>query len=250
MVVHWNKELRRRDLENRPAVHRSRVANLVGAAATALVLVIVLFSKFTHGAWMVVIAIPALVVAMSLIQRHYSRLDYALAPPAGGSTLPSRVHTIVLVSKFQEPTMRAIAYARATRPDTLECLNVQTDEQETADLIEEWERRRIPVTLTVVESPYRDITGPVLEYVAGFRRRSPRDVVSIYLPEYVVSHWWQQMLHNQSALRLKARLLFMPGVMVTSVPTVITEPMLHGLTPIEPGPAGAIVEEVRAREPV
>lgn len=146
--------------------------------------------------------------------------------------------------------MRAIAYARATRPDTLECLNVQTDEQETADLIEEWERRRIPVTLTVVESPYRDITGPVLEYVAGFRRRSPRDVVSIYLPEYVVSHWWQQMLHNQSALRLKARLLFMPGVMVTSVPTVITEPMLHGLTPIEPGPAGAIVEEVRAREPV
>ncbi len=222
MVVHWNKELRRRDLPNPAAVHRSRLANSVGAAATALVLVIVLFSKFTHGAWMVVIAIPVLVISMMLIKRHYDRVDLALAAPAGGATLPSRVHTIVLVAKFHEPTMHAIAYARATRPDTLECLHVQTDEQETAALIEEWEKRHIPVELTVIESPYRDITGPVLEYVANYRRKSPRDVLSIYVPEYVVSHWWQQMLHNQSALRLKARLLFMPGVMVTSVPTVIT----------------------------
>lgn len=250
MVVHWNKQLRRPDLENRAGVHRSRLANSVGAAATALVLVIVLFSKFTHGAWMVVIAIPVLVASMMLIKRHYDRVDLALTAPAGGATLPSRVHTIVLVARFHEPTMHAIAYARATRPDTLECLHIQTDERETAALIEEWDKRRIPVTLNIVESPYRDITGPVLDYVAQYRRKSPRDVVSIYVPEYVVSHWWQQMLHNQSALRLKGRLLFMPGVMVTSVPTVITDGMLHSPAPFEyPLPDG-IVEEVRTRERV
>ena len=228
MVVHWNRQLRRKDLANTSAVHRSRVANLVGACATALVLVIVLVSKFTHGAWMVVIAIPVLVTVMLAVRRHYEKVALALAPPVGGSVLPSRVHTVVLVAKFHEPTMHAIAYARATRPDSLECLHVMTDEQLATDLIDEWEARHIPIRLTVVESPYRDITGPVLEHIANIRRQSPRDVVAVFVPEYVVSHWWQQMLHNQSALRLKARLLFMPGVMVTSVPTVITDRMLNG----------------------
>ena len=74
------------------------------------------------------------------------------------------------------------------------------------------------VPLTVLDSPYRDMTRPAVEYVAEIRRRSPRDVVAVYVPEYVVEHWWEQLLHNQSALRLKTRLLFQPGVMVTSVP--------------------------------
>ena len=239
MVVHWNSELRRPDLENRGKVHRSRISNTVGACATALVLVIVLFSKFTHGAWMVVIAIPALVLMMKAIRRHYERVDIAVSTAAGGATLPSRVHALVLVSKFHAPTMHAVAYARATRPDSLTCLHVMTDEHVATELIEEWQARDIPVDLTIVESPYRDMTGPALEYIAGIRKKSPRDVVSVYLPEYVVSHWWQQMLHNQSALRLKTRLLFVPGVMVTSVPTVISDEMLsphpadHGIVAAE-----------------
>ena len=112
----------------------------------------------------------------------------------------------------------ALAYARATRPSTLEALTVEVSPGDSEALIDEWERRQIPVSLKVIESPYREITRPVVEYVRGIRRGSPRDLVTVYVPEYVVGHWWEQILHNQSALRLKSRLLFTPGVMVVSVP--------------------------------
>ena len=132
--------------------------------------------------------------------------------------LPSRVQSIVLVSKLHLPTMRALAYARATRPDYLEAVTVNVDPEETADLAREWEDRQIPVALKVIDSPYREITKPVLDYVRRTRKDAPRDIVTVFIPEYVVGHWWEHLLHNQSALRLKGRLLFTPGVMVTSVP--------------------------------
>jgi hypothetical protein len=133
-------------------------------------------------------------------------------------TLPSRIHAIVLVSKIHRPTLRALAYARATRSSTLEALTVDVDPEATAALEEEWTRRAIPVPLKILDSPYREVTRPILDYVRGLRRASPRDLVIVYIPEYVVGRWWEQVLHNQSALRLKGRLLFTPGVMVTNVP--------------------------------
>jgi hypothetical protein len=133
-------------------------------------------------------------------------------------SLPSRIHAIVLVSKVHTPTLRALAFARATRPSTLTALSVATSEEEAQALQEEWGRRDLPVPLTILDSPYRDITGPVLDHVGRIRMRSPRDVVCVFIPEYVVGRWWEHLLHNQSAFRLKARLLFRPGVMVTSVP--------------------------------
>src|SRR6185503_342183 len=120
-----------------------------------------------------------------------------------------------------KPALRALAYARATRPDVLEALTVNVDDADTKKLMREWEKRAIPVPLKVIESPYREITRPVLEYVKRVRTKSPRDVVTVFIPEYVVGHWWEQLLHNQSALRLKGRLLFEPGVMVTSVPWLL-----------------------------
>jgi hypothetical protein len=132
--------------------------------------------------------------------------------------LPSRIHVIVLVSKLHAPTLRALAFARATRPQTLTALTVRTSPAETDHLMREWEERDVPVPLTVLDSSFRDVTRPVIEHIARLRREGPRDVVSVFIPEYVVGHWWEQILHNQSALRLKARLLFQPGVMVTSVP--------------------------------
>ncbi|HEY0868995.1 MAG TPA: DNA-binding protein, partial [Acidothermaceae bacterium] len=114
--------------------------------------------------------------------------------------------------------MRAIAYARATRPSVLEAVTVNVDTEETEALEAEWERRGIPVPLKVLDSPYREVTRTVIEYVRSIRRSSPRDVVTVFIPEYVVGHWWEHLLHNQSALRLKGRLLFSPGVMVVSVP--------------------------------
>ncbi len=122
------------------------------------------------------------------------------------------------MSKLHLPTMRALAYARATRPDYLEAVTVNVDPEDTADLAREWEDRQIPVPLRVIDSPFREITKPVLDYVRRTRKDQPRDIVTVFIPEYVVGHWWEQLLHNQSALRLKGRLLFTPGVMVTSVP--------------------------------
>jgi hypothetical protein len=218
MVKHWTVELRTAaDPARRYRVRRARVINLVGACFTGLVLVVVLVTKFMNGAWIVVIAMPVVFFMMKAIKRHYERVAAELRPGDAAITLPSRIHAVVLVSKLHTPTLRALAFARATRPSTLTAVTVRTG-RETETLQREWAERDIPVKLTILDSPYRDITGPVLDYVARVRRKSPRDVVCVFIPEYVVGHWWEQLLHNQSALRLKARLLFRPGVMVTSVP--------------------------------
>jgi hypothetical protein len=152
------------------------------------------------------------------INRHYERVARELDPPDVPSVLPPRNHAVVLVSKVHLPTLRAIAYAQATRPDSLTALTVNVDEKDTRAIQAEWERREITAPLTVVDSPYREITRPVIDYVKSLRRDAPRDVVTVFIPEYVVGKWWENLLHNQSALRLKGRLLFEPGVMVTSVP--------------------------------
>jgi len=221
MVRHWTTRLKP-DLAPsgaaRRSMHRARLINGVGAVFTGLVLVVVLVTKFTHGAYIVVIAMPLLYLLMRGIHGHYSRIAVETTPSASGVTLPSRIHGVVLVSKLHEPTLRALAFARATRPTTLTAVTVRQNPEETEALVREWDQRGIPVPLKILNSPYRDITGPVLAYVRDIGTKSPRDVVCVFIPEYVVGHWWEQLLHNQSALRLKARLLFQPGVMVTNVP--------------------------------
>jgi amino acid transporter len=218
MVKHWNQRLTDADAAQRPRIHRSRLINAIGAVLTATVLVVVLITKFTHGAYLVVIAIPALYFLMRAIHRHYREVRRELEPEADDITLPSRVHAVVLVSTLHKPTLRALAFAKANRPDTLTALTVNVDDADTHLLRSEWERHGIDVPLKVVESPYREITRPVLDYIKRIRRESPRDVVCVYIPEYVVGHWWENLLHNQSSLRLSWRLRFEPGVMVVSVP--------------------------------
>ncbi|MCU0282483.1 MAG: APC family permease [Candidatus Nanopelagicales bacterium] len=220
MIRHWTRHLRTEvDPAERARMRRSRVVNAVGFVMTGSVLIIVLVTKFTRGAWIVCVAMPLIYLVMQAIRKHYDKVSLELA--AGDEevvTLPSRVHAIVLVSKIHKPTLRALAYARATRPTVLEAVTVDVDHEGTRRLSQDWERRRIPVALKVLDSPYREITRPIVEYVRGLSRSSPRDLVTVYVPEYVVGHWWEQLLHNQSALRLKTRLLFTPGVMVVSVP--------------------------------
>ena len=198
---------------------RSRAINSLGFVMTGLVLIIVLVTKFTHGAWIVVVAMPLIFLLMLGIHRHYSHVSRELSTvESDRMTLPARVTTLVLVSKIHKPTLRALAYARATRPTVLEAITVNVDDDDTRRLAEEWERREIPVTLKVLDSPYREITRPVIQYVRELRSGNPNDLITVFVPEYVVGHWWEHLLHNQSALRLKSRLLFTPGVMVTSVP--------------------------------
>ena len=222
MVKHWGRVLAVTEAPGeRRRIHRSRVINGVGAVVTALVLVIVIVTKFTHGAWMVVIAVPVFVGLMVAIKRHYDATDRRLAAPPEGVTLPARVHAVVLVSRVNAPVVQAIAYARATRPSSLVALHVQTDRSDVEGLVEEWETRRMPIPLTIIESPYRDVTNPVIDFVKSLRSQNPRELVAVFIPEYVVTHWWETLLHNQSALRLKARLLFLPRVISVSVPHLL-----------------------------
>jgi amino acid transporter len=219
MIRHWNRNLPgETDPARRRQMQRSRVINTVGAIVTSLVLVIILISKFTQGAWIAVVSMGVLFALMRGIRKHYDKVRMELAPTDVETMLPSRVHAVVLVSKVHKATLRAIAYARASRPSYLEAVTVDVDPNDTETLKNEWDSRGIPVPLKILESPYREVTRTVVEYIRGINRQSPRDLVAVYIPEYVVGHWWEQILHNQSALRLKGRLLFTPGVMVTSVP--------------------------------
>jgi amino acid transporter len=219
MLRHWNRLLRtERDPVVRHRMHRSRLINGFGMGLTGAVLVVVLVTKFTRGAWIAIAAMAIIYVTMTGIRRHYDTVSRELDAEGVEPRLPSRNHAIVLVSNVHKPTLRAIAYAQATRPDTLVGLTVNVDEADTRKIQRQWDEHNIPVPLTVLESPYREITRPIIEFVKSQRRSSPRDVVTVFIPEYVVGRWWEALLHNQSALRIKTRLLFEPGVMVTSVP--------------------------------
>jgi len=219
MIRHWNRHLRaERDPAVRRRMMRSRVINSIGAVITGFVLVVVLVTKFAQGAYIVVIAMPIIFATMLAIQRHYATVRRELLPDEDDTVLPSRIHAVVLVSKIHKPTLQALSFARATRPSTLVAVTVQVDAEDAQGLQAEWERRAIPVPLVVLDSPFREVTSSVVDYVKRVRRDSPRDVVIVYVPEYVVGHWWEHLLHNQSALRLKTRLRFQRGVMVTSVP--------------------------------
>ncbi|MEU7054679.1 APC family permease [Streptomyces sp. NPDC046197] len=225
MVRHWNRELRL-GTGPLPARHQytARAVNAVGACVTGLVLVIVLITKFTEGAWLAVLAAAVLWMTMRAIRRHYdaTSAELAVTDPRPELVPPSRVLAIVLVSRLHKPTLRALAYARAFHPDQLDALTVAVDRDEAALLARQWEEYGIDVPLKALDSPYREVTRPVVEYVRSVRRDSPRDLVAVFIPEYVVGHWWENLLHNQSALWLKNRLLFTPGVMVTSVPWQLT----------------------------
>jgi amino acid transporter len=221
MVRHWNRTLAGNPgSEERRSIMRARAINALGALMTGIVLVVVTITKFTHGAWIVLATMPVIFMLMRGIRHHYDLVSEELTVDDWSveTLLPSRVHAVVLVSRLHKPTVRALAYARAARPDIIEAITVNVDSNDTAALLDEWDRRHMPVPLKVLDSPYREITPPVLEYVRAIRRASPRDVVTVYVPEYVVGRWWERLMHNQSAFWLKNRLLFTPGVMVASVP--------------------------------
>jgi len=221
MVRHWTRLLATEtDRAERRRMVRSRVINAVGLTITGVVLVVVLATKFLLGAWIAIAAMAVLYVLMGRIKKHYDQVasELEVTETDERPTLPARIHAVVLVSQIHKPTLRAVSYARAAHPSSVEAITVAVSEEEWESLQAEWYRQGIPVPLKVLDSPYRDVIGTVVDYVKSIRRASPRDVVTVYIPEYVVGRWWEHLLHNQTALRLKARLLFTPGVMVTSVP--------------------------------
>jgi amino acid transporter len=219
MIRHWTRHLKdETDPAARRRMVRSRIINTVGLSFTAVVLVIVLITKFLAGAWITILAMVIFYWIMMSIRKHYDRVSEELAADDQDRVMPTRVHAMVLVSKLHKPTLRALAYAKASRPNVLEAIYVSTDPVSTDALLQEWDERGIDIPLKVLHSPYRELVKPIVDYAVTIRQANPRGVVAVYIPEYVVGRWWEQLLHNQTALRLKGRLLFTPGVMVTSVP--------------------------------
>ncbi|MFD7080077.1 APC family permease [Streptomyces sp. NPDC002181] len=232
MVRHWRRELASpaTPKAERIHIHRRLAINAVGATLTAVVLIIVLLTKFTHGAWLVVIAMPLLFFGMKGVRRHYERVSAQVTvAPGVKPRKPSRHHVLVLVANLHAPTLKALGYAQALRPDTLTAVTVAADEEEARRLREGWAEHEPGVPLKILHSPYREVIGPVLAHVQELAAAEGTDMLSVVIPEYVVGHWWEQPLHNQNAFRLKARLLFMPGVAVIDVPY-----LLESARPAEP----------------
>ncbi|QBR90954.1 APC family permease [Nocardioides euryhalodurans] len=219
MIRHWTRHLRTvKDANARRHMQRSRLINAIGLSFTSVVLVVVLVTKFLAGAWIAILAMGIFFVIMQAISKHYRNVSLELAADEDDKVLPTRVHAIVLVGKLHKPTLRALAFAKASRPNVLEGVYVSVDGAATSRMLSEWDERNLGVPLKVLHSPYREIVRPIVDYAQEIRAANPRGVVAVYIPEYVVGRWWEQLLHNQTALRLKGRLLFAPGVMVISVP--------------------------------
>ncbi len=213
MVVHWRR-LRE------AGWRRSAVINGIGAVATAIVTVVIAATKFVEGAWLVVLLIPLLIGMFYGIHVHYKRLERARR--AETPLLPEEVviRAIVPVADLGTPARQALAFARAMASDDAHVVAVHvTDDVAAAEkLRREWEEWEPGVQMIIIESPFRSLTGPLLAYIDALKESNPGDTITIVLPEYVPSSWWEHLLHNQTALRLKAALLFHPGIVVANVP--------------------------------
>lgn len=230
-VVRYRMRLLRITLAQMPrrALLRDIAVSAVGVVVTAAVLVIVVVTKFAAGAWLSLGMIALMVGGMVVTRRHYDAVDAALDVPlnaesvADVAALPSRVHAIVYVERVLRPAVRALSYARAGRPSTIEALTVNNDRAALEVVKKRWYALGIPVPLSVIDSPYRDTVDAVVSYIRRRRKKSPRDILVVYLPEFVVEHWWQRLLHRRTVRRLKQALLHEPGVMTATVPWAMHE---------------------------
>jgi hypothetical protein len=201
-----------------PGWRRGMIINAMGTVATGVVLLVVLVSKFTVGAWIPAVLIPIIVMFFRSIHRHYQRVERALDVEPG-YRVHRHTHTvIVLVGRVHRATLAALSYAESMRPDRLVAMSVVSDGEQAEAIQAQWDEHQVDVPLHIVLSQYRDLAGPVLEFVDDLDERYENDIVTVILPEFVLTHWWQGVLHNQSALLLKGRLLFRKNTVVVSVP--------------------------------
>ena len=203
------------------SMRRAQAINAVGAVFTAVVLVVVFATKVAHGAWIAVARDDRCCSSPCGPSTATTAGSPPRSPPTptSRSTLPSRVHALVLVSRLHKPALRALALARAIRPDALTALTLTVDADETRRLRREWEQPRHPGAADDAGRPLPRPDPPAVQLrQASCAGPNPQTVIMVFIPEYVVTQWWQQLLHNQSALRFKARLLFTPGVVVVDVP--------------------------------
>jgi amino acid transporter len=204
--------------EREPGWRRSTVINAIGAVATFVVLIIVAVTKFKSGAWLPIVVIPAVILLFKGIHRHYSRIERSLHVEPGFRPRRMNHTVVVLVGRVHRGVLDALAYAKSLNPSHLVAVSVVTDDEEQQRIHDQWRDFELDVPLETVYSPYRELSRPVLRFLDDLGDRYDNDIVTVLIPEFVVKHWWQHVLHNQSALILKGRLLFRKGLVVTSVP--------------------------------
>jgi amino acid transporter len=218
MVVHWRKD-------RAAGWRRSAVINGLGAVATGIVTLVIASTKFVHGAWLVVVLIPLFIGLMQAIHAHYGRLEGAKRAETPLTPEAVVIRAVVPISDLGVEARQALAYARAIAPDDRHVVAVHiADDAEAAEpLCQEWRTWEPGVDLVIIESPFRSLIGPLLSYIDALKELHPSDTMTVILPEFVPSRWWEQLLHNHTALRLKAALLFHPGIVLTNIPYHIAQ---------------------------
>ena len=201
-----------------PAWQRGLVINGVGCVMTGIVLIVVVVSKFTEGAWIPVVVIPMIVLLFRGIHKHYVRIDSALAVDDDYRVRRRTNTVVVLVGKITKGSLQAIAYARSLNPDRLVAVSVVSSADEQARINGDWEKFELPVELRTLYSPYRELSRPILRLADELDETHQDHFLTVVVPEFTLDHWWQQLLHNQSALVLRTRLRARPNTVVTSVP--------------------------------
>jgi len=206
--------------ELKEATHwkKSIVVNGLGAIATLIVLVVLVITKFIHGAWIVVVLIPFLVAVFRAVHRHYLDVANQLTTQGVERLRPIRHEVIVPISGIHRGVLKALEYAKAIAPEHVTAVYINLDFEATQKLREKWSDWGEGVELVVIASPYRSLVGPLIRYVDRRMKQHEDQMVTVVLPEFVPAKWWQHLLHNQSSLMLKGALLFKPNVIVTSVP--------------------------------
>jgi len=223
MVRHWLKAGKSQSSElaqeKRPRHwKKSIVINGVGAVATSIVLTVLVITKFLHGAWIVVVLIPLIVIMFRAVHGHYQDVAHQLTTEGLSRLRPIRHEVIVPVSGIHRGVLRALEYARAIASDHVTAVYINLDEEATRKLRAKWSDWGEGVELVVIASPYRSLVGPLIRYLDRRMKRHHDQMITVVLPEFIPARWWQHLLHNQSSLLLKGALLFKPNVIVTSVP--------------------------------
>jgi amino acid transporter len=220
MVRHWLRLLRR-DPADRGAIWRSLAINAVGAVMTASVLIIVTITKFTHGAWIVFIVMPILFTLMLGVNRYYRDVDKEIEVDPVTTFGSKGDHAVVLVGRMQKPVLKALDYAIAARHDSIEAVHVSISDEATEKLQREWDAMNIKLPLRVLKSPYRDISLPLIKYIKKRRADHGSEVVTVYMPQYIVGHWWETFLHNHTSRRIRHKLALVHGVVIALVPWLL-----------------------------
>ena len=196
---------------------------MLGAIATAIVLFVFIITKFLHGAWLVVIIIPTVVVIFKAIHRHYVSVSEQLAT-SGTEKLKAMKHEVIVpISGLHRGVLLALQYARSIARENVTAVFVDLDGESGEQMRQAWKKWDLGIKLKVLESPYRSLSRPLLEYIDKISGSNGDELLTIVLPEFVPARWWQQLLHNQSSLLLKGRLLFKRGIIVTNIPYHLKE---------------------------